>query len=61
MEYGEHSAVVAIPSGEILKGSIPPSRLKLVLAWIEIHQEELMADWRLAVNGEKAFRIDPLK
>jgi hypothetical protein len=59
--YAEESAVLAIPSGDVLKGSIKPSRLKLVQAWIEIHQEELLADWRLAVNGEKVFRIEPLK
>ena len=61
MEYGDESAVLAIPSGEVLKGSIRASRLKLVQVWIEIHQEELPADWKLAVNGEKVFRIEPLK
>ena len=29
--------------------------------WIEIHKEELMADWELAVNGQEIFKIDPLK
>ena len=32
-----------------------------VHAWIEIHQDELMADWRLAIQGEPIFKIDPLK
>jgi hypothetical protein len=35
--------------------------MKLVQAWIEIHQEELMADWSLAVQGQPVFKIDPLK
>jgi len=26
-----------------------------------IHEEELMADWALAVKGEPLFRIDPLR
>jgi len=30
-------------------------------AWIEIHREELIADWQLAVNGQEPFKIDPLK
>ena len=30
-------------------------------AWIEIHREELLADWQLAVNGEEMFKIEPLK
>jgi len=33
----------------------------ILQAWIEIHQEELMADWELAINGENVFKIDPLK
>ena len=61
IEHGDESAVLAIPTGEVLTGSIKSSRLKLVQAWIEIHQEELMANWKLAVNGEKVFRIEPLK
>jgi Domain of unknown function (DUF4160) len=38
VEYADQSAVLAIPSGEVLKGSIRSSRLRLVQAWIEIHQ-----------------------
>ena len=61
VEYGEESAVIAIPSGDLLAGSIRASRMKLVQAWIEIHQEELLANWKLATSGQKVFRIDPLK
>jgi hypothetical protein len=35
--------------------------MKLVLAWIEIHKDELMADWQLASDGEPVFKIDGLK
>ena len=35
--------------------------MKLVAAWIEIHQEDLMADWQLALAGEQVFKIDPLR
>jgi len=38
-----------------------PNKARLVQAWIEIHREELLANWQLAVNGEEVFRIDPLK
>jgi hypothetical protein len=61
VQYGEESAIVAIPSGEVVKGSIRSSLMKLIQAWIEIHQEELMANWKRAVNGEKVFRIEPFK
>jgi len=26
-----------------------------------IHEEDLMADWKLAVKGEAIFKIDPIK
>jgi hypothetical protein len=45
----------------IKKNELPKNKMKLVQAWIEIHQEELMADWKLAVNGQQPFKIDPLK
>jgi len=31
------------------------------LAWAELRQKELLADWVLAMNGELPFKIDPLK
>jgi hypothetical protein len=35
--------------------------MKLVQAWVEIHRDELMADWELAASGQEVFKIDPLK
>jgi hypothetical protein len=35
--------------------------MKLVQAWIEIHREELLADWQLAVEGQQPFKIEPLR
>jgi len=61
VKYQEHEVVLAIPDGEVLEGTMPRNKLKLVSAWIEIHQDELMADWELAVNGQKPYDIDPLR
>jgi len=61
VKYQDQEAVIAIPGGEILEGELKASRLKLVQAWIEIHQDELMADWELASQGQNVFRIEPLK
>ena len=61
VRYQGNEAGIAIPDGTVLGGSIPAKQLKLVLAWIEIHQEELMVDWELAVNGDEPFRIAPLQ
>jgi hypothetical protein len=32
-----------------------------VEAWIEIHRDELFADWQLAVAGETVFKIKGLE
>lgn len=61
VRYGEKEAVYQIPDGNLLEGSLPVNKEKLVEAWIEIHKEELMANWQLAVAGNKVFAIDPLK
>lgn len=60
-KYQDDEAVVSIPDGEVLGGDIPKSKMKLLQAWIEIHKEELVADWQLAVDGEKPYKIDPLR
>jgi hypothetical protein len=53
--------VFALASGEVLAGELPPGKARLVQAWIEIHRDELMANWQLAVNGDELFKIEPLK
>ena len=61
VKYQEYESVVGLPDGEVLEGQMPINKMKLVQAWIEIHKDELMADWELASSGQNVFRIDPLK
>lgn len=61
VRYQEQEAVLSIPDGTLLEGQLKGNKMKLVQAWIEIHQEELLANWELASNGEAIFRIDPLR
>lgn len=61
VRYQGDEAVISIDAGTIFDGSIPQKQLKMVLAWIEIHKEELLVDWELAVNGDEPFRIAPLQ
>ena len=56
-EYQGALAVYAIDDGRVLAGALPPNKHKLVAAWIEIHKEDLAADWVLAVEGRKPFAI----
>ncbi len=61
VKYQENNAIFSIPDGEIKEGNMPAKKVRLVQACIDIHQEELMADWELASEGHEIFRIDPLR
>ena len=60
-KYQEDEAVVSIADGEVLEGRLPPAKMRLLLAWLEIHRDELMADWQLAVVGQQPYKIEPLR
>jgi len=61
VEYAEYTAVIAIQSSEVLEGNLPQNKMKLVQAWLEIHRDDIMADWTLAVRGLPIQRIKPLE
>ena len=58
--YGEYEAVFDL-SGDIIEGKFPNKQNAFVKAWAILHKEDLEANWKLALNGEETFRIDPLK
>jgi hypothetical protein len=60
-QYAEEEAVISIPDGEIIEGTLPSSKLRILHAWIEIHKDDLLANWKLAVSGQQVFKIEPLK
>lgn len=57
--YEEYSAKFNF-EGDLIDGELPNKQIKLVKAWIEIHIEEIRANWELAKNSEKLFKIKPL-
>jgi hypothetical protein len=61
VRYQEQEVVLGIPDGDILEGTIPGNKLKLVAAWIEIHRDELMANWELVAHGQAPYKITPLR
>ena len=61
LEYAAYNAVVSIPDANLLAGRFPKDKLKLEVAWVEIHKEDLLADWKLAVEGNSVFKIEGLK
>lgn len=59
--YQDHEVVIGIPNGRVLEGNLPSAKMKLLLAWVEIHKHELMDDWKRASHGESIFKIEPLR
>jgi hypothetical protein len=56
--YQNDEAVVAIDDGEVLEGNLPQGKLRLVLAWMEIHREDSLGrlatsrEWRASIEDE---------
>lgn len=60
-EYNGNKVLIDIENVTVLKGIFPFKQLKLVLAWCEIHKEELLKNWKLAQEYEKINKIEPLR
>ncbi len=58
--YGEYAASVGV-DGELISGSIPVKQLKILTAWLIIHEDELYKAWNSAVRGLPFDKIEPLK
>lgn len=54
-------AGISITENQIIFGNLPTPKRHLVQAWVEIHREELMANWEIGKYSGEFFRIDPLR
>lgn len=59
--YGDNEALLDIRNAVVIRGRLPSSKLKLVLAWAVIHQDELMRNWERASKGLPLEKIEPLR
>ena len=59
--YGDDKALVDIVNGNIFKGSLPVKQTKLVVAWCEIHRDELLDNWNRSKESGELLMIEPLK
>ena len=58
--YGEGRASIGIDPLAVLKSSLPPRQLGLVMEWAAMHQGELERCWRQAQGGDVPSPIAPL-
>lgn len=59
--YQDDVAIYGIDPVELIAGSLPRRQLRLVEAWAELHQAELLTAWQRLQAGRKAQPIEPLK
>ena len=59
-EYGDGEAVFDF-DGNVLEGSLPKKKERLVQALINTHEEELAANGKLLSEGEQFFKIPSLQ
>jgi hypothetical protein len=59
--YQNDVAVFRIEPVELIAGSLPRRQQRLVEAWAEMHQTELLTDWQRLHNGRTPLPIEPLR
>ena len=58
--YQEHVGIYSLDTLELIGGNLPIRQQRLVEAWAELHQEELLADWQRLQQGKLPIPIKPL-
>ena len=59
--YQENVAVFSLDPIELIAGELPRKQRRLVEAWAELHQDELITDWNLLQAGQVPNSIEPLE
>jgi hypothetical protein len=59
--HAEGRAKVRIDTLEVIDSTLGRRQIRFVLAWAELHQEELLENWRRARAGETLLEIEPLR
>ena len=59
--YQDDVAIFGIDPIELIAGKLPRRQRRLVEAWAELHQEELMVAWDRLQAGRPPPAIEPLK
>lgn len=57
----EHVGIYGIDPIELIAGSLPKRQERLVLAWAELHRDELLSSWKTLQEGRPPSKIEPLR
>ncbi|MDM8133292.1 DUF4160 domain-containing protein [Clostridium butyricum] len=58
-EYQDYEIYIDF-EGSVLAGTFPKKQLKVLQAWIELHKDELQANWKVYQEEGTWFKIDPI-
>lgn len=59
--YQNQIAIYGIDPIELISGGLPRKQQRLVEAWVELHQGELMENWERLQSGQLPYKITPLR
>ncbi len=59
--YQNAIAIFSIDPMALIGGALPQRQQRLVEAWAELHQGELLENWERLQTGQLPYRISPLK
>ena len=60
VKYNEYEASLSL-DGTVINGNLPLKQLRLVQAWMEIHNDELIATWYCYNNDGEILKIKGLE
>lgn len=59
--HADGAAKIRIDRVEVIDSNLEKRQLRLILAWAELHQSELLENWHRARLGERMSNIEPLQ
>ena len=59
--YQNEEAIIGLDPIDLIAGDLPRRQRRLVEAWAELHQAELVADWQRLQAGQAPLPIAPLE
>ena len=60
-DYRGHMAVIEIESAKVIQGELPDRARSMVLEWLALHKDEIIAAWNAGKAGQSAPPIPPLE
>jgi uncharacterized protein DUF4160 len=58
--YQNEVGIFSLQPVELIAGELPKRQRRLVEAWAELHDTELLTDWQLLQAGHRPLPIAPL-